>query len=143
MTSVQEILGFLNELAPFDTQESWDNSGLLIGSADQAVTVAALALDITTETVQLAQQAGAQLLISHHPVIFHPIKRVQANDPVYALIAAGLTAVCAHTNLDAAQGGVNDCLAQLLGLQNVESLPLPSTQLLLRRGTLPNEMTAR
>ena len=143
MTSVQEILGFLNELAPFDTQESWDNSGLLIGSADQAVTVAALALDITTETVQLAQQAGAQLLISHHPVIFHPIKRVQANDPVYALIAAGLTAVCAHTNLDAAQGGVNDCLAQLLGLQNVESLPIPSTQLLLRRGTLPNEMTAR
>ncbi|MBR3094003.1 MAG: Nif3-like dinuclear metal center hexameric protein, partial [Clostridia bacterium] len=66
MTSVQEILSFLNELAPFDTQESWDNSGLLIGSADQAVTVAALALDITTETVQLAQQAGAQLLISHH-----------------------------------------------------------------------------
>ena len=143
MTTVQDIVRFLDSIAPFDTQESWDNSGLLVGSAAQEVTVAALALDITTETAAMAKQAGAQVLISHHPVIFYPIKRVPASDPVYALAAAGLTAVCAHTNLDAAQGGVNDCLAQLLGLENVETLPTPSGGSILRRGTLPKELNAR
>lgn len=143
MTTVQDIVRFLDSVAPFDTQEAWDNSGFLIGSAAQEVTAAALALDITNETVRQAKAAGAQLLISHHPVIFRPLKAVKANDPVYELIAAGLSAVCAHTNLDAAQGGVNDCLAQLLGLTEVEPLPVPSSESLLRRGKLPKEITAR
>ncbi len=142
MTTVQDITFYLDSIAPFDTQETWDNSGFLIGSAAQEVTVAALTLDITPETVQMAKAAGAQLLISHHPVIFRPIKAVKANDPVYALIAAGLSAVCAHTNLDAAQGGVNDRLALRMGLTDIEPLPVSSSAALLRKGTLPREMTA-
>ena len=142
MTTVQDIYDFFDSIAPFDTQEPWDNSGFLIGSAAQDVTVAALALDITPGTIQMAKNAGAQLLISHHPVIFRPLKAVKANDPVYELSAAGLSAVCAHTNLDAAQGGVNDCLAQRLGLTDIEPLPIPSSETLLRRGKLPDEMTA-
>ena len=143
MTTVLDIYRFLNSIAPFDTQEPWDNSGFLIGSVAQEVTVAALALDITRETVRMATAAGAQLLISHHPVIFQPLKSVKRSDPVYEMISAGLCAICAHTNLDAAQGGVNDCLAQLLGLNDVETLPSPSCGSLLRRGTLPERMTAQ
>ncbi|HBL40471.1 MAG TPA: Nif3-like dinuclear metal center hexameric protein, partial [Ruminococcaceae bacterium] len=142
MTTVQDIYDFLNSIAPFDTQESWDNSGFSVGSSSQEVTVAALALDITPQTVRMAQQAGAQLLISHHPVIFHPVKSVKKNDPVFELVASSISAVCAHTNLDAAQGGVNDVLAQLLGLENIRVLPIESSERLLRCGTLPEEMTA-
>ncbi len=142
MTTVQDIFDFLNSIAPFDTQESWDNSGFLVGSSSQEVTTAALALDITPQTVQLAKQAGAQLLISHHPVIFRPVKSVKESDPVFELIASGISAVCAHTNLDAAQGGVNDVLAQRLGLENVRVLPLPSGEQLVRCGTLPEAMNA-
>lgn len=100
---------YFNTIAPFDRQESWDNSGLLVGDPKQRVDTLAVALDMTPEAVQMAREAGAQLFISHHPVIFHAQKQFLAQEPAYLLAQAGMSAVCAHTSLDVAQGGVMMC----------------------------------
>lgn len=136
MTCVQDIYDFLNEIAPFDRQEAWDNSGLLVGDPAQRVETVAVALDITPEAVRLAEAAGAQLFVSHHPVIFHAQKRLPAQEPAYLLARAGMSAVCAHTCLDVAQGGVNDVLAETLGLAEVEPAPAGEGAPLLRVGTV-------
>ena len=68
-------------------------------------------LDITAQSVRQAREKGAQLIVSHHPVIFHPLKRLLSNSVPYLLAKKGIGAICAHTNLDMAPGGVNDCLA--------------------------------
>ncbi|NLW78868.1 MAG: Nif3-like dinuclear metal center hexameric protein [Ruminococcaceae bacterium] len=117
MPSVTAIAGAINALAPFDTAEEWDNSGLLIDSGAE-VRKALLALDITAGVVVEAVAAGCQLIVAHHPVIWDPLKRLSRGDVVYQMVQKGLSAICAHTNLDAAAGGVNDVLAGLLGLQD-------------------------
>ena len=116
------IYGKLNSLAPFATQESWDNSGLLVGDPGAEVKTALVVLDITAEAVREAREIGAELIISHHPVIFHPLKKVESGSVVWELAQAGISAICAHTNLDMAQGGVNTCLAERLQLKNVRML---------------------
>lgn len=136
MLCAQDIYNFLNEIAPFGQQESWDNSGLLVGDPAQPVETIAVALDITPEAVRLAQAAGAQLFVSHHPVIFHAQKRFLAQEPACLLARAGMSALCAHTSLDVAQGGVNDVLAQTLGLSCVEPVPAVEGAPLLRIGTV-------
>ncbi|HIT52461.1 MAG TPA: Nif3-like dinuclear metal center hexameric protein [Candidatus Fimivicinus intestinavium] len=134
MICVQDIYDYLHEIAPFDRQESWDNSGLLVGGAAQQVDTVAVALDITPEAIRLAQRAGAQLFVSHHPVIFHAQKRFFAQEPAYLLARAGMSAICAHTSFDVAQGGVNDVLAGELGLREVEPIPSQEGAPLLRIG---------
>ena len=119
MSIVSTIYGKLNSLAPFATQESWDNSGLLVGDPDAGVHTALVVLDITPEAVQEARKIGAELIISHHPVIFRPLKKLEQGSVVWELARAGISAICAHTNLDKARGGVNDCLAAALGLEQV------------------------
>lgn len=123
MLCVKDFYDYFNTIAPFDRQESWDNSGLLVGDPKQRVDTLAVALDMTPEAVQMAREAGAQLFISHHPVIFHAQKQFLAQEPAYLLAQAGMSAVCAHTSLDVAQGGVNDVLAEKLGLSAVEAVP--------------------
>ena len=123
MICVRDLSAFLNTCAPYETQCGWDNSGMLIGDPQQAVTCAAFALDLTDRTLALAKDAGADLLITHHPVIFHPKKALLAGDPVYALCKSGLAAISVHTPWDCAAGGVNDVLCALLGLQNVRGIP--------------------
>ena len=122
MSNVSMIYGKLNSLAPFATQESWDNSGLLVGDPGAEVKTALVVLDITAEAVREAREIGAELIISHHPVIFHPLKKVESGSVVWELAQAGISAICAHTNLDMAQGGVNTCLAERLQLKNVRML---------------------
>lgn len=73
-------------------------------------------LDITAQSVRQAREKGAQLIVSHHPVIFHPLKRLLSNSVPYLLAKEGIGAICAHTNLDMAPGGVSDCLAAALEL---------------------------
>ena len=126
MTTTQEVFDALDRLAPFALQMEFDNAGFLVGDAAAEVDRILVALDITQEVIQEAAQWGAQLIVSHHPVIFHPLKAVRAEDPVgqrlMLLVRQGIGAICCHTNLDAVQGGVNDCLAQTLGLTGVEQL---------------------
>lgn len=123
MATVKEIYARLNDWAPFSTQMEFDNAGLLVGHTEQNSASVLVSLDITEEVVQEARELGAQLIVSHHPVIFHPVKRITDDDPtgriLLSLAESQIAAICAHTNLDAAQGGVNDCLAQALELQDI------------------------
>ena len=126
MATVTEIYHMLDEAAPFETQMSFDNAGFLVGHGERAVDRLLVALDITLDVIREAEEWGAQLIVSHHPVIFFPVKRVTDGDPVgrklLALSEGGIAAICAHTNLDAALGGVNDCLARAVGLHGIGQL---------------------
>ncbi len=115
MATVGEIYDFINSIAPFESQMGFDNSGLLIGSRTKKVTRALVALDATVAVAERAVETGCELLVTHHPVIFTPAKAIAADSPVYKLIAGGVDIICAHTNLDIAEGGVNTCLAEKLG----------------------------
>lgn len=126
MATVREIYQYLDGLAPFSLQLDFDNAGFLVGRGDRQVTRLLVSLDITEEVVAEAAELGCQLIVSHHPVIFFPAKSITDADPtgrtLLALAERQIAAVCAHTNLDAVHGGVNDALAQKLGLVQIEQL---------------------
>lgn len=131
MAKVKDFYGYLNSIAPFETQEDWDNSGMLVGDMNAEVKKAAVVLDITHEEIKKAKAIGADLIISHHPVIFNPIKSVTKGSVPYELVASSINALCCHTPLDIAGGGTNDSLAELLGI-NVTRADDP----ILRLGTV-------
>ena len=122
MVTAGDIYTCIDGFAPFHSAMSFDNPGLLVGSFFTPVKTAVLSLDITPAVVRESVELGAQLIISHHPVIFDPIKRLDVNSVPYLLARHEITAICAHTNLDMAPGGVNDCLAERLQLRNVHML---------------------
>lgn len=117
MAKVKDFYGYLNSIAPFETQEDWDNSGMLVGDMEAEVKKVAVVLDITHEEIKKAKAIGADLIISHHPVIFNPIKSVTRGSVPYELVASSINALCCHTPLDIADGGTNDSLAELLGIE--------------------------
>ena len=117
MAKVKDFYSYLNSIAPFETQEDWDNSGMLVGDMNAEVKKAAVVLDITHEEIKKAKAIGADLIISHHPVIFNPIKSVTRGSVPYELVASSINALCCHTPLDIADGGTNDSLAKLLGIE--------------------------
>ena len=114
--SVQQILGLLQAVAPPALALDWDNVGLLV-DAGTPVDSVLTTLDITPAVVREAVENDCQLIVSHHPVIFHPIKSLHADDVPALLMKNGISAICMHTNLDAAEGGVNDVLADLFGIR--------------------------
>ena len=113
----QQVLEILQQLAPAELACHWDNVGLLV-DAGRPVTAIATALDITPAVVEEAALNGCQLIVSHHPVIFDPLKRLSAGEVPALLLQNGISAICMHTNLDAAEGGVNDTLSDLLGIRD-------------------------
>lgn len=119
--TVRDVFNALAMHAPVELKMDFDNVGHLAGRADAAVTRAVVALDITDEVIAEAAELGAELIVSHHPLIFGSIKSVTDGDltgrKLVALLGRGMSAICMHTNLDAAQGGVNDALAAALGAQ--------------------------
>ena len=117
MAKVKDFYGYLNSIAPFETQEDWDNSGMLVGDMEAEVKKVAVVLDITHEEIKKVKAIGADLIISHHPVIFNPIKSVTRGSVPYELVASSINALCCHTPLDIADGGTNDSLAKLLGIE--------------------------
>ena len=119
MTELKKIYGYLKELAPLELAESWDNPGLLV-DCGRPVSRVLTCLDITGPVVEEAREKGCQLVVSHHPVIFHPLKALEESQVPCRLLKAGISAICMHTNLDAAPGGVNDTLALRMGLQDAE-----------------------
>lgn len=122
MAKVNDVLSFLNELAPQNYAMSFDNVGLLVGDGEQKVSKILVVLDITADVINEAKNIGANLIVAHHPVIFEPLKRVVLGDTtsnhVISLIENKISAICMHTNLDAAEGGVNDALAEKLGIES-------------------------
>lgn len=137
MTTVKNIYDFINSIAPYDSQEEWDNSGHLVGDFRKEVKTCVMALDATKEVCALARDLGADLLLTHHPIIFGGISDVKSDSAVYTLANAGIAALCAHTNYDVADGGINDSLAEILGLKNTEHLD----GTLIVKGELENEMS--
>ena len=124
--TVHDILTFVETLAPLSMKYDWDNVGLLCGSAGQEVHKILVALDPFEGVCREAAEKGADLLVTHHPLIFRPRKSVTDGDDVgrsiLFLAKHGISALNAHTNLDCAPGGVNDVLAETLGLADVEVL---------------------
>ena len=144
MTTVREIESFLYGWAPRELAESWDNVGLLVGDPEAAVERVLVALDITPQVAEEALERGCQLIVAHHPVMncaWHPVQTVRADDrqgrTLTALLRGGVAAICMHTNLDAAEGGVNDILAEKLGLTQPEML---TEEKIWRIGTLKCEI---
>lgn len=115
---IDELVDWVGAWAPWDTAEEWDNCGLLVRMADK-VTGVVCALDITPETIAFAGEKGCNTLVSHHPVIFHPLKRLCGSQPAMQAARAGMNALCAHTNLDKAPGGVCETLARAVGLADI------------------------
>lgn len=113
---ISTVYNYIDTIAPFCEQMAFDNAGLLVGDRNAEFNKALLALDITPAVVAEAIEKGCELIISHHPVIFSPIKRCLSDSVPYLLAKHGLTAICAHTNFDKAKGGVNDTLCKALGI---------------------------
>lgn len=142
MARICDIYDIINSAAPFDSQLAFDNSGLLVGDRVTEVTRALICLDITREVIDEAAAMNANLIISHHPVIFDPIKSMSSRDPAYLLAKNGIAAICCHTNLDISPVcGVNAALANRLGLKNVRPEEAFGDDCVLYSGELPEPMT--
>lgn len=131
-TTVREITQYLETWAPRELAESWDNVGLLCGHPDREVRHVLTALDVTAENVAYAVNNGVDLIVAHHPLIFKPLKTLAGGTPLTDLLATlqryDIAVYAAHTNLDIAAGGVNDRLAELLGLTEVKGLVHTGTE---------------
>ena len=123
MTTVGDILKYVETLAPKSMKMDWDNVGLLCGSKGQPVTKCLIALDPFEGVCREAAEVGAEMILTHHPLIFSPLKNItdetSIGRSVQLLCRYGISAVNAHTNLDCAPGGVNDVLAAKLGLLDI------------------------
>lgn len=144
MPTVREVEEALYALAPRDLAQSWDNVGLLVGDPDRNVTAVLIALDVTQAVAEEAARRGCELIVAHHPLMncaWSPVQSVRTDlvqgKLITTLIQNGISAICMHTNLDSAQGGVNDALAAALGLREVGPLGEDGIG---RTGTLEREM---
>ncbi len=132
MTRIADIMKALESWAPRASQQSYDNVGLQVGDAGKNLSKAIIALDLTPAVVEEAIANGAALVITHHPLIFRPLKSVTQQDwhgsLILKLASAGIALYCIHTNLDAAKGGVSFALAEQLGLTDIRFLrPIKDT----------------
>lgn len=126
-TTVKEVLDYLNELAPFHLQESYDNAGLIIGNPMQVVSGIVTCLDSTEAVVDEAVKKGANLVIAHHPIIFSGLKRLTGANYIEKTVIKALKSdvaiIAIHTNLDnVLENGVNEKIAKKLGLNSIEIL---------------------
>ena len=123
---VKDIAAAIEDFAPLAWQEEYDNSGLNIGSPEQDVTGILLCVDVTDKVVDEAQAIGADLIVSHHPLLFHPLRRIVGADAPQRIaarcIVSGISLYAAHTNLDSAPGGLSFVLGRQLGLSDMKML---------------------
>lgn len=123
---IADIYKKIDEIAPFSYAQEGDNCGLLVGDGGNEVTRILLALDITNDVIDEAAAKGCELIISHHPVIYHPLYSVDGDNPVFRLIKHGIAAICAHTNIDMAHGGLCDLMADAMGVKSGEIVKVMS-----------------
>lgn len=125
MTTIGDLEKYCAVLAPWDMQLAFDNAGFLIGDSSAPVSKVLLSLDVTETVVYEAIRIGAQCIISHHPIIFHPLKQLREtpeNRKILRLIEHHMAAICLHTNLDITDGGVNDVLLLLFSAVKQDDL---------------------
>ena len=123
---IKEIIAFLEAWAPLDFQDSYDNSGLQVGNPEEEFKGGLVSLDISLDVLEEAVEKGCNLVVSHHPVLFHPLRQVVGKNlseqAVMFALTHGLNIYSAHTNLDNVSTGVNACFGKLLRLENLEIL---------------------
>jgi len=123
MIRLSEIIAELEKFAPTELKEPWDNVGLMVGDETQIIERVFVCLDLTTENIRQAIDFGADLVVSHHPLIFSPLKSVTEGDPIASMIRLAIkndiSIYSMHTNFDKADGGMNDLLAEKIGLENI------------------------
>ena len=121
---VAQIMTLLEQLAPLSEAEEWDNAGLLSGRMDALVDTVLCALDLNLDVIDEAVQNGAQMIVTHHPILFRGRRNLREDDGegrlLCALVRSGIAMAAMHTNYDNACPGVNDALAEALGLADVE-----------------------
>ena len=126
MVKIEEIVSFLDEFAPLNFQESYDNSGFLVGDKDKTVTKILTCLDCTRVVIEEAIKKNCNLIVCHHPPIFKPIKKILSSEPLGELLIKAIkndiSIYACHTNLDKIKSGVNYKIAEKLGMQNVKTL---------------------
>lgn len=118
---IQEIVDIIENFAPLSEEEDWDNSGWQIEPFENEVQKILISLDVNENTVEQAIQNGCCLIISHHPVFFSPIKSISPSFITKA-IQHKICIYSAHTNFDKANGGINDCFAELCGFSDLKIL---------------------
>lgn len=124
MLTAHLVYQYLDSIMPFETQEPWDNSGVLVNSGKSGNKIL-ICLDVTKQAIDYAVSRQVNLIISHHPVVFQPIKKIDCQDILYQLIAHNISVICAHTNFDKYIGGTCSALADAAGLSGQrEYLPI-------------------
>lgn len=118
MAKVKEIYNYIDSIASFNTQEDWDNSGFLVGDGNAEVTKILFTLDITNDVIAQANNIGANLIVSHHPLIFKPASKVMSGSTLHEVIKNEINVISAHTNFDKAVNGINDVLCHTVGLND-------------------------
>ena len=136
MYTVADIYKRLDEVYPFDQQEEWDNSGLLCGDPHVAVTSCIVTLDVDRACIEMAAETSAQLILSHHPILFRPVSRLLQGSVLYEAVQKGITVISAHTNFDKASSGTNTILSEKL---EIATRDVPGE--LFRIGTLAKEQS--
>lgn len=123
---LRDILDMLDKIAPFSCAEEWDNPGFQVGFLSDEIKKVFISLDPTMEALQKADERGAQLLLTHHPLIFSGIKNIDPGvypgDVITLALTSRISVAALHTNLDIAKGGINDILARMIGLEDIEAL---------------------
>lgn len=123
MPQLNDIIAFLEEFAPLDLAEEWDNVGLLIGDRQQSVERVMTCLTLSPDVADEAVKQRIDLIISHHPILFRPVQRLTSDSPegrmLLDLIAAQIAVFSPHTAFDSASGGINQSLAESLGLTDI------------------------
>lgn len=123
---IKEITDVIERFAPLAWQESYDNAGLIVGRPEDVVHKALLAVDVTEEVLDEAEREGCDLVITHHPIVFHALKRFNSADAVQRCveraIRRGIALYACHTNLDSAPGGMSWRLAEMLGVEELRVL---------------------
>ena len=123
---VSGLIRHIDTFAPFSLSEEWDNTGLLVGNYEDEIKRIGVCLDVVSEAVIEAEELGCNVIVAHHPLIFHPVKSItdqtEQGRTILEAVRRNISIIAAHTNWDKAKGGVNDTLAVLLRLKNTEAL---------------------
>ena len=123
---IEDVVKFLDEIAPRSFAENWDNVGLIIGDKKKEISSVLVCLEVTPEVVEEAISTEANLIVSHHPFIFKPMNKIISQDikgkMIYSLIQNGISVYSMHTNFDVAEGGLNETLANKLDLTQIKTI---------------------
>ena len=142
MSKIHDVYDYINTFAPFNLQQEWDNSDLIIGDMENDVSKILVCLDITDKAVSVAVKNKVNLIISHHPLIMNGAKFIGLNSAIAKLIKNNINVISAHTNFDAANGGMNDILCDILGIENAKPID-ENLGTIPRIGQLKSEICAK